>query len=366
MVPDSAGSIQPVAIISPVCPQLEAQTLCAPTPCDVSPATRLWNIMAEEEGRQHPRSLQGLLHMAIEAGTEPGSELQTGQMSHERRQWLQEAMSSAFSGQADEVQQMKECLRELSGGTSDEDGAERKEKALELLADLCENLDNASDFCKLGGMSLMLTRYLSSPEAELRWRTADLIGTCSQNVPFVQEMALSLGAVSKLLKLLDLDTSETVRIKALFAISCLVREQEAGLAEFVKLDGFSVLMRAMQTHILKLKIKSAFLLQNLLISHPEYKSTLCAMGMIQQLVSLLRTEHSPFHEHVLSAMCSMATDFPQGVAECQAPELAFEDLLKERCKMVEKQEEYQEELDYCQRLLKICFRDNPEDNGMDR
>ncbi|XP_073427195.1 hsp70-binding protein 1 isoform X3 [Dendrobates tinctorius] len=328
MVPDSAGSIQPVAIISPVCPQLEAQTLCAPTPCDVSPATRwlntaetfrtrgtgLWNIMAEEEGRQHPRSLQGLLHMAIEAGTEPGSELQTGQMSHERRQWLQEAMSSAFSGQADEVQQMKECLRELSGGTSDEDGAERKEKALELLADLCENLDNASDFCKLGGMSLMLTRYLSSPEAELRWRTADLIGTCSQNVPFVQEMALSLGAVSKLLKLLDLDTSETVRIKALFAISC----------------------------------------------------TLCAMGMIQQLVSLLRTEHSPFHEHVLSAMCSMATDFPQGVAECQAPELAFEDLLKERCKMVEKQEEYQEELDYCQRLLKICFRDNPEDNGMDR
>ncbi|XP_077115659.1 hsp70-binding protein 1 isoform X2 [Ranitomeya variabilis] len=322
--------------------------------------------MADEEGRQHPHSLQGLLHMAIEAGTESGSDLQTGQMSHERRQWLQEAMSSAFSGQADEVQQMKECLKELSGETSDEDGDERKEKALELLADLCENIDNASDFCKLGGMSLMLTRYLSCPEAELRWRTADLIGICSQNVPFVQEMALSLGAVSKLLELLDLDTSETVRIKALFAISCLVREQEAGLAEFVKLDGFSVLMRAMQTHILKLKIKSAFLLQNLLISHPEYKSTLCAMGMIQQLVSLLRTEHSPFHEHVLSALCSMVTDFPQGVAECQAPELAFEDLLKERCKMVEKREEYQEELDYCEQLLKICFGDNPEDNGMDR
>ncbi|KAM4016153.1 hsp70-binding protein 1 [Anomaloglossus baeobatrachus] len=259
--------------------------------------------MADEEGRQHPHSLQGLLHMAIEAGTESGGEPQTGQMSQERRQWLQEAMSSAFSGQADEVQQMKECLKELSSEASDKAGEERKEKALELLADLCENLDNASDFCKLGGMNLMLTRYLSCPEAALRWRTADLIGICSQNVPFVQETALSLGAVSKLLKLLDLDSSETVRIKALFAISCLVREQEAGLAEFVKLDGFSVLMRAMQTDILKLKIKSAFLLQNLLISHPEYKTTLCAMGMIQQLVSLLRTEHSPFHEHVLSALC---------------------------------------------------------------
>ncbi|XP_075694965.1 hsp70-binding protein 1 [Rhinoderma darwinii] len=319
----------------------------------------------EEEDRQHPHSLQGLLHMAIESGTGSSSTHQTGQMSEERKQWLQEAMNSAFSGQADEVQQMKECLQQLSSETS-EDGDERKERALEFLADLCENLDNASDFCKLGGMDLMLNRYLSHPKAELRWRAADLIGICSQNVPFVQETALSLCAVNKLLKLLDLDSSETVRIKALFAISCLVREQEAGLAEFVKLDGFSVLMRSMQTDILKLKIKSVFLLQNLLISHPEYKSTLCSMGMIQQLVSLLRTEHSPFHEHVLSALCSMATDFPQGVAECRAPELAFEELLKERCQVVQKQEEYQEELDYCEHLLKICFKDNPEDHGMDR
>ncbi|KAM3921405.1 hsp70-binding protein 1 [Leptodactylus fuscus] len=322
--------------------------------------------MADKEGREHPHSLQGLLNMAIEAGTESGSTHQTEPISEERRQWLQEAMNSAFSGQADEVQQMKDCLKELSRETSDEDGDERKENALELLADLCENMDNASDFCKLGGMDLMLNRYLSSPEAELRWRAADLIGICSQNVPFVQEMSLSFGALSKLLKLLDLDSSETVRVKALFAISCLVREQEAGLAEFVKLDGFSVLMRAMQTDILKLKIKSAFLLQNLLISHPEHKSTLCSMGMIQQLVYLLRTEHSPFHEHVLSALCSLVTDFPQGIVECRAPELAFEELLKERCQMVQKKEEYQEELDYCERLLKICFRGSPEDNSMDR
>ncbi|KAG8568018.1 hypothetical protein GDO81_013865 [Engystomops pustulosus] len=275
-------------------------------------------------------------------------------------------MHNVFSGQTDEVQQIKECLKELSRETNDEDGKERKETALELLADLCENLDNASDFCKLGGMDLMLNRYLSCPEAELRWRAADLIGICSQNVPVVQETALSLGAVDKLLKLLDLDGNETVRIKALFAISCLVREQESGLAEFVKLDGFSVLMRAMQTDIMKLKMKSAFLLQNLLMSHPEHKSTLCSMGMVQQLISLLRTEHSPFHEHVLSALCSMATDFPQGVEECRVPQLAFEELLKHRCQLVQKQEEYQEELEYCESLLKICFKNHPEDNGTDR
>lgn len=66
----------------------------------------------------------------------------------------------------------------------------------------------------------MFNRYLSCPEAALRWRTTNLIGICSQNVPFVQETVLGFGAVSVLLKLLDLDSSDTVRIKALFAISC--------------------------------------------------------------------------------------------------------------------------------------------------
>ncbi|KAM4703986.1 hsp70-binding protein 1 [Rhinophrynus dorsalis] len=320
-----------------------------------------------QEGSRPPRqNLQGLLQMAIEAGTESGGTNQTEQMSDERRQWLQEAMNSAFAGQADEVQQMKECLQELSSETHDEEGEERKERALELLADLCENMDNASDFCKLGGMDLLLNRYLNCPEAELRWRAADLIGICSQNVPFVQEMALSLGAVKNLLQLLDHDCSEAVRVKALFAVSCLVREKEEGLREFLKHDGFSVLMRAMQSDVLKLKIKSAFLLQNLLTSHPEHKDTLCSMGMVHQLVALLRTEHSPFHEHVLGALCSLVTDFPQGVAECRTPELAFEEFLKDRCQLVQDQEEFQEELEYCERLLRICFQNVPEDTNMDR
>ncbi|KAM8927555.1 hsp70-binding protein 1 [Pelodytes ibericus] len=325
--------------------------------------------MAEggHEGNRPPRqNLQGLLHMAIEAGTESSNLNQMEQMSEERRQWLQQAMNMAFSGQTDEVQQMKDCIQELNNEKNSEDEAERKEQALELLADLCENLDNASDFCKLGGMHLLLSRHLNSPEAELRWRCADLIGICSQNVPFVQETALSLGAVNKLLPLLDRDDNELVRVKALFAVSCLVREQEAGLEEFLKMDGFSVLMRAMQSNVLKLKVKSAFLLQNLLLSHPELKETLCSMGMIQQLIALLRTEHSPFHEHVLSALCSLVTDFPQGVTECQTPELAFEEFLKERCQLVKKQDEFQEELEYCERLLKICFQNSPDDNNMDR
>lgn len=53
--------------------------------------------------------------------------------------------------------------------------------------------------------------------------------------------------------------------------SGLVREQEAGLQAFLSHDGFSVLMRGMQSENEKLRTKSAFLLLNLLTSHPEEK-----------------------------------------------------------------------------------------------
>ena len=69
----------------------------------------------------------------------------------QRRQWLQEAMSAAFRGQREEVEQMKNCLRVLSQPTPSSAGEaelatdqQEREGALELLADLCENMDNAA------------------------------------------------------------------------------------------------------------------------------------------------------------------------------------------------------------------------------
>lgn len=69
----------------------------------------------------------------------------------QRRQWLQEAMSAAFRGQREEVEQMKNCLRVLSQpipslAAEAELAADQQERegALELLADLCENMDNAA------------------------------------------------------------------------------------------------------------------------------------------------------------------------------------------------------------------------------
>ncbi|KAJ8253628.1 hypothetical protein COCON_G00202400 [Conger conger] len=333
-------------------------------------------VMAEgEDHRQHPRNLQGILQMAVEAGSAADGTAPSEPMSDERKEWLRVALSEACKGQHDEVEQMKECLailrREDVRGREgqeeeEEEEEEKREGALELLSELCENLDNARDFMVLGGLDLCLSRCLSHPQG-VRWRAAQLLASCAQNMPEVQCHLLGLEALSKLLRLTDADPHPTVRVKALYAVSCLVREQESGLKLFLSLDGFSVLMRGMQSDSEKLRTKSAFLLLNLLTAHPEHRGAVLSMGMVQQLVSVLRTPHSSFHEHVLGALCCLVEGCGQGLQDCRNPDLGLEELLKHKAQELQGKEESQEELEFCERLLAACFRgQRHDDNGMDR
>ena len=53
----------------------------------------------------------------------------------------------------------------------------------------------------------------------------------------------------------------------------LTRDVEAAQKVFTENDGFSVLMRAMQTDVEKLKIKSAFMLSSMVVDKPEFKGS---------------------------------------------------------------------------------------------
>ncbi|KAM4634635.1 hsp70-binding protein 1 [Polymixia lowei] len=333
--------------------------------------------MAEGNGnRRHPNNLQGVLRLAVEAGSAADGPAPIEPMSEERKEWLRGALAEVGRGQMDEVEQMKRCLAVLrQDGVSaregeeerDEDDEDERESALEVLSELCENLDNARDLMVLGGLELCVSQCLCHAESGVRWRAAQLIASCAQNMPEVQVHLLSLEALPRLLQLTDSDPHPTVRVKALYAVSCLVREQEAGLRAFLSHDGFSVLMRGMQSSNEKQRTKSAFLLLNLLTAHPEQKDTVLSMGMAQQLVSVLRTPHSSFHEHVVGALCCLVEECPQGLRDCRSPSLGLEELLKQRTKELQGKEECQEELDFCERLRAMCFHGHQsDDNGMDR
>ena len=71
---------------------------------------------------------------------------------------------------------------------------------------------------------------------------------------------MEAGFLEKLQSLLDNDLDQNVRVKALFAISCIIREYRPALDRFILNDGVSSLKHAVESRIVRLKIKAAFLI----------------------------------------------------------------------------------------------------------
>lgn len=119
------------------------------------------------------------------------------------------------------IEELQKAIKVLSNVVdlrSDDDTSEQ-ENALERIADLVDNIDIANDFYKIGGFSIF-GPCLNSSHSSIRWRTAEVIAELAQNNPFCQERCLETGLFPILLNMIDTDPSDTVRIKALYAVSC--------------------------------------------------------------------------------------------------------------------------------------------------
>ena len=76
-----------------------------------------------------------------------------------------------------------------------------------------------SDFHKIDGFQIFPI-VLQHEEADLRSLGSELIAVLVQNNPYCQNAVLRADLLPMLLELLDKDEIPTVRIKALYAISC--------------------------------------------------------------------------------------------------------------------------------------------------
>ncbi|PIK41707.1 hypothetical protein BSL78_21452 [Apostichopus japonicus] len=341
---------------------------------------------AQARERLLPRNYEDILKFAVE-NTNP-EEASHEPMSEERKEWLNQALAGMFT---DEVKILKGKLEELSDilKSNREEDEERKENLLEYIVDLCDRIDNAKDLIKLDGWKV-ISHCLDDKSAEVRWRALEVAGTILQNNIYVQDCLLKEGAMKKFMKMADEDDSDLVKVKAIFvrlrnhdskfnthtvSISSLkrdtnytvyrsrrnqlghIREHNASEIAFVKADGFSCLMRAMQSNNQKIQIKSTFLLK-VSLSNQSSKQ----IGMVQQLTGLLNTEHNPAHEHIAAALLCLVTEHPAAIADCRLPRLNLKKLLENRMTLIKDKEEFQEENQYCQDLLTMVFTSSNHDN----
>ncbi|KAH0694968.1 hypothetical protein KY285_022065 [Solanum tuberosum] len=146
-------------------------------------------------------------------------------------------------------------------------------RALEELLVLVEHIDNAIDLQKLGGFTVLI-RILNHSEPEIRTATAWVLGKASQNNPIVQKQVLELGALTMLMKMMKSHTTEEA-VKALFAISALIRSNVNGQSLFYQEAGDMMLQEVLSNSNLDIRLhkKSLFLIADLAESQLENENT---------------------------------------------------------------------------------------------
>ncbi|XP_059479988.1 hsp70-binding protein 1 [Neocloeon triangulifer] len=299
---------------------------------------------------RQPENMQQLLRLTLDA-TGNNEQANYNPLSEESRKWLNAALSDMSTNVIEELSKGIKVLEGVSNIT-DRDSPEEFERALDIITSYVDNMDISNDFHKIGGFTIF-DPLLSSPHPCLRSKAANLIAEVTQNNVYCQSRITHL--FPKLLEMVRDDPEPEVKVKALYALSCSLRDYPPSLEYIVKHDGFGVLLSAMQSNIEKLQIKAAFLLSALCSESNAVKEHVIERKMIDHLAELLTKKDQPY-EHMLAALLSIVRDHPQAQEECKRPELYFYNTLiklREHSIIYENLDQRQ----HCQELLTLLYNE---------
>lgn len=311
--------------------------------------------MTESNQPRQPKDLPGLLKFCLEAtkvedapAADPNNTLQ--EMDPERKKWLEEAISSMT---VDFIEQLGNGIKILNSNTAD---LEDKEEVLDRLEDWLGNIDMAVNFHKIGGYSC-LRNCLLGPHPSLRSGASHLIAEISQNNPYCQDKFVSEGFLDLLVVQLDQDVDEHCQVKALYAISCIARDEPIALAKFGQLGGWSVLVKAVQRDSAKLRTKGCFMISSASQVSGQVVREMVDMGLVVQLAHILHFPHDNSHEHILSALFTLVKNSSQAREEARAENLGLVHVLGERMKLLQDKEEFSECVDHSKSILQLLQPD---------
>lgn len=285
----------------------------------------------------NPGEWLGLLKWSL-AYTDGTGQSVAQEMSSDRRTWLEEAMSELIVDEAKRMKEIVEQLTELStqAGAASEGEEDKVHVALfEELEDIVDNLDAAWDLIKMGSMDKLI-EMLRSENPAFRVGASQIVSTCAQNNPKCQAALLQLGALAYTTHMSVHDQDRAVRLKALSAVSSLVRNCRDGERAFVDQgDGLLALVNGLSStehrfvakcvHLLMFFltddaslrdadtlarhreiVKSAGVTQATagLIGHDDVNVRLGCLGLLQKLEGVLESEIKQAVQVRLDQLCS--------------------------------------------------------------
>ncbi|XP_065884765.1 uncharacterized protein [Dysidea avara] len=213
----------------------------------------------------------------------------TTPMDRERQEWLKGALEAMCSAPS-ETDLMKAALAVLQshhipppGSDIGEDTKNAMLKAFDEVLYFIEDLDHAKDLMKLGGVAVMMS-YFNHPNRDLCAKACEVMGTSAQNEEYCQQACQP--AIPQLVQLCMSCDDELVKVKSLYAISCIVREFPPGLEVFMENKGMELLLHCLVCEYEKVIIKALFLLRS--ISNKTVSSYITD-DIIRQVVHITMT-----------------------------------------------------------------------------
>lgn len=164
-------------------------------------------------------------------------------------------MLEQLFGGPDEPALMKQAIMVID---NEEATLENREIAFDNFEMLIENMDNANNIENIKLWQSVIDKMSAETPTSLRVYAASCAGIAVQNNPKSQEDFLKYDGLALLISICnEEDVPTELRLKALFAISSLIRNFEAGYAKFDELNGWSaVKFNENEDHKVKLRILS--------------------------------------------------------------------------------------------------------------
>jgi len=174
------------------------------------------------------------------------------------------------------VAKMRACLGKLPSSDGElPNGLEVAFGAMEELEYYVEDIDNAVDMAKIGGLQALMGCLTSDRmDPELREAACGVLAVSLQNNPKVQDACVTHEVLGPLLSLLHgVDEAQLLplRQKALLAISALVRSSSSALDQLIATpSSLSTLVSLAAEADAKLRRRALFLLLNLSRDAPSF------------------------------------------------------------------------------------------------
>jgi hsp70-interacting protein len=329
-----------------------AGAICAP-PAEPQSTTET----VSPQPRQ-PTSLQGLLKFSMEATKAEDAPLETQfqPMDEARKKFLEQALHSLT---IDVIEILLKQIKVLEKVDSIGDGEDDSEylTALETISEYVCDIDTANDYHKIGGFAI-IPPCLKCKSPKIRAEGCNLLAELCQNNAYCQRVVLENGLIPILIDVIEHDQEVPVIVKALYAVSCIVRQSTSGCAQLIQYKGVQTFLEALKKNEEKINIKISFLLRALCVSQPDFKSRLIFVGYIPVLFSLISTPPRSCDEHVFTLLLTLIEDNPSALCECRQNKLNGKEILDKYLSAVKGKEEYSSEEEYCNTIYNILFAQN--------